>query len=257
MSIKCENYSWVIEQRSALFVLISISGLWVRLLRFQRFNERSFPESSKLWDWFTEQHGTVWHFLFQLQLLWKLLNGKFLIYLPLLHLFRSEDEQISEAKDFWLKYWVVFAHYYLIEYFADCFVSWVPFYSEVLVWPLKAFPLYSVEIFDPCYDLPDYSFWRDESAWWSSSRFSGAQQITCGSNFWHHCVHQNFIQWWSRKTWNQPRCSSRNNNHSCWKSRCYSAAGWISFATFDEPCPELAASARNRFVVCKKNLFEK
>jgi len=43
---------------------------------------------------------------------------------------RSEDEHM-EAKDFWLKYWVVFAHYYLIEYFADCFVSWVPFYSEL------------------------------------------------------------------------------------------------------------------------------
>ena len=61
----------------------------------------------------------------------------YLIYYYFNLFFRSEDEQISEAKDFWLKYWVVFAHYYLIEYFADCFVSWVPFYSEVLIWYLK------------------------------------------------------------------------------------------------------------------------
>ena len=41
------------------------------------------------------------------------------------------DERTAEGLRFWLKYWVVFAYYFILEFVLDCFISWVPFYSEV------------------------------------------------------------------------------------------------------------------------------
>lgn len=41
------------------------------------------------------------------------------------------DERTAEGLRFWLKYWVVFAYYFILEFVLDCFISWVPFYSEL------------------------------------------------------------------------------------------------------------------------------
>ena len=43
----------------------------------------------------------------------------------------ESTERTLEALQFWLKYWVVFAYYFIVEFVLDCFISWVPFYSEV------------------------------------------------------------------------------------------------------------------------------
>jgi len=40
-------------------------------------------------------------------------------------------DRTMENLRFWLKYWVVFAYYFIMEFVLDCFISWVPFYSEV------------------------------------------------------------------------------------------------------------------------------
>lgn len=43
----------------------------------------------------------------------------------------EQTERTSESLRFWLKYWVVFAYYFIFEFILDCFISWVPFYSEL------------------------------------------------------------------------------------------------------------------------------
>ena len=43
----------------------------------------------------------------------------------------ESTEDTKESLKFWLKYWVVFAYYFIFEFVLDCFISWVPFYSEV------------------------------------------------------------------------------------------------------------------------------
>ena len=44
----------------------------------------------------------------------------------------EESERTITNLSFWLKYWVVFAYYFVLEFVLDCFISWVPFYSEVI-----------------------------------------------------------------------------------------------------------------------------
>jgi len=43
----------------------------------------------------------------------------------------ESTERTLEALQFWLKYWVVFSYYFIVEFVLDCFISWVPFYSEL------------------------------------------------------------------------------------------------------------------------------
>jgi len=43
----------------------------------------------------------------------------------------EESERTIANLSFWLKYWVVFAYYFVLEFVLDCFISWVPFYSEL------------------------------------------------------------------------------------------------------------------------------
>ena len=45
----------------------------------------------------------------------------------------EESERTIANLSFWLKYWVVFAYYFVLEFVLDCFISWVPFYSEVII----------------------------------------------------------------------------------------------------------------------------
>jgi len=43
----------------------------------------------------------------------------------------NETEKQRAAQSFWLKYWVCFAYYYVLEFILDCVISWLPLYNEL------------------------------------------------------------------------------------------------------------------------------
>ena len=44
---------------------------------------------------------------------------------------RKPTERQRADTLFWLKYWVVFAYYYVMESLFDCIIAWLPLYNEV------------------------------------------------------------------------------------------------------------------------------
>ena len=48
----------------------------------------------------------------------------------------NETEKQRAAQSFWLKYWVCFAYYYVLEFILDCVISWLPLYNEVSPSPI-------------------------------------------------------------------------------------------------------------------------
>jgi len=43
----------------------------------------------------------------------------------------NPSDRIRSDVLFWLKYWVVFAYYFVAEAILDTFVAWLPLYNEV------------------------------------------------------------------------------------------------------------------------------
>lgn len=43
----------------------------------------------------------------------------------------NQTEKQRAAQLFWLKYWVCFAYYYVLESILDCIIAWLPLYNEL------------------------------------------------------------------------------------------------------------------------------
>ena len=63
----------------------------------------------------------------------------------------SPTEQQKNDQRFWLKYWVTFAYYYVLETILDCLIAWLPLYNElkllVLVMASPITPFVAVRAF--------------------------------------------------------------------------------------------------------------
>ena len=46
---------------------------------------------------------------------------------------QNGSERLRNDVLFWLKYWVVFAYYFVAEAILDTFVCWLPLYNEVVI----------------------------------------------------------------------------------------------------------------------------